>query len=153
MGGPESLGFQFTSCPVPWTHSPFLRTFCARLYRMGTRRRQLAHRRFHVFLPRFRRIFSVAHFYAFLPQSRRIASKYTFARASSSPEGSNLLRMTMDSRWDSEDSRCSYTAFLPFCLDSEEPGQVVEKKAFLAHYVARSLPCEKPKSFTIPSTV
>jgi hypothetical protein len=78
---------------------------------------------------------------------------YTFARASFSPEGSNLLRMTMDSRWDSEDSRCSYTAFLPFCLDSGEPGQVVEKKAFLAHYVARSLPCEKPKSFTIPSTV
>ncbi len=45
--------------------------------------------------------------------------------------------MTMDSLRDSEDSLRSYTAFLPFYLDSEEPGQVVEKKVFLARYVAR----------------
>ncbi len=61
---------------------------------------------------------------------------HTLVRFSSDPEGSNRLRMTMDSLRDSEDSLCSYTAFLPFCLDSEEPGQVVEKKAFLARYVA-----------------
>ena len=72
LGGSESLGIQFTGFPAPWRHSLSFRTFRARLYRMGTRRRQLAHGRFRMFLPTIRRLSSVAYFYVFRPFSRRI---------------------------------------------------------------------------------
>ena len=144
MGGSESLGFRSTGCPIYRKHDLFLRTDHARLYRMGTRRRQLARRRIHVFHLRIRRLPRVTHFYAIRISFRRMKSVMHVHASRSNPERSGLSCMTMDSLVKSEDFTCSYTVPLSFCPAPEEASQHVEKK-FHTCYVIPSTSDIQPK--------
>ena len=74
LGGSESLGFRILSCLFHRRHGLFLRTRRARLYRMGTRRRRLTHRRFRAFLLSTRRYSGSVHGRAIRVSPRRMMS-------------------------------------------------------------------------------
>ena len=78
MGGSESLVFRFFGCPNYRSRSMIFRSNQARLCRMGTRRRQLAHGRFHVFDRSIRRCVFLSHFHAVRISSRRMKSVVHF---------------------------------------------------------------------------